>query len=167
VAVDVRSPETGVLTALHAAVGDTVAVGAPLFTIDVGATAAAGGGAAAPAPAAAAAAAVPAAPPRAPQPPPPPPQQQQQHARKPSIAFRHGVRPVAPAAAGHSAGSAAPSSDYAAELAAQYPSKPGAKPELSVPPSFGRPPIGAEEAFLIDSGGAYGAPLPPPPKKGK
>jgi len=170
VAVDVRSPEAGVLTALHASVNDTVAVGAPLFSIDVGATAAGGSGAAA-APAAAAAAAAPPPPAPAAAAAPPPaaaaPAPAQPHARKPSIAFRHGVRPAAPAAAGSAAAAHAADSDYAGALAAQYPSKPGAKPELSVPPSFGRPPIGADEAFLIDSGGAYGAPPPPPPPKGK
>ncbi len=167
--MDVRAPEAGVLTALHAAVNDTVAVGAPLFSIDVGAIAAGGGGAAAATPPQLAAAPpqLAAAPPQraaAPPPPPPPPPAQppQQHARKPSIAFRHGVRPAGAPAAGSGA---APSSDYEGALAAAYPSKPGAKPELSVPPSFGRPPIGADEAFLIDSGGAFGA--PPPPQKGK
>ena len=180
VSVDVRAPHAGVLKAYHAGLNDTVAVGAALFTLDTAATA----GAAAPAPAAGAAPAKAA---------PPPPQQQQQQqpaaaaaaaapasaaqllhpqqqlGRKPSIHFRYGVRPAAGAGAG--AGSSGASShagsaagDYAASLAALYPSKPGALPELSRLPSFGRPPLSADEEQRIYSGGAYGF-VPPPPEK--
>ena len=172
VSVDVRSPHAGVLKAFHAALNDTVAVGAPLFTLDTDAAAAAGASAAAPSGAAAPAAS--AAAPRTPPPPPPPsaasiPQAPAEQGRKPSIHFRYGVRaaplqPQPPTATS----SAAVAGDFAAVLDALYPSKKGALPELTVSPSFGRPALSSNEEFLIFSGGAYGAPPPPlPPAKGK
>jgi pyruvate/2-oxoglutarate dehydrogenase complex dihydrolipoamide acyltransferase (E2) component len=199
VSVDVRSPHPGLLKAFHAALNDTVAVGAPLFTLDTDSSAAATAGSgssssssnsssasSSPGSSSSSSASAHLTPPFNPQeaasslrsvatqgisdaatithsP--------QQH-RKPSINFRHGVRapPSAGSAAGSSSGGARPSGsaavgDYTASLEAQHPSRKGALPELSVSPSFGRPPINGDQEFLIFSGGAYGAPPPPPPAK--
>lgn len=169
VSVDVRSPAAGTLKSYHAALNDTVAVGAPLFTLD---TSGAGASAAAPAAspstpapvAPAPAAAAPVVKPAAPSPPSASSSSSSSH-RIPSISFRHGVRSSAPAAA--SSSSTVATGDYLEQLSALYPSKAGAKPELSVSPSYGRPPlaIDGDESFFIFSGGAYGKPPPPPPEK--
>ncbi len=176
--MDVRSPHAGSLKAFHAALNDTVAVGAALFTLDTDAAA----GAATAAPSAAAAAAAPAPAPAAAAPPPPSAASlpsAEQHARVPSIHFRYGAGRAAPAAAAaaaaRSSGSSSSSSgsssaaafgSYAASLEALYPSKKGALPELSVSPSFGRPALSLNEESFIFSGGAYGY-VPPPPEKPK
>ena len=175
--VDVRSPHAGVLKSYHAALNDTVAVGAPLFTLDTDATV--GSSAAAPSASAAAAAAA------APAPTPvakaaaaaaQPLTAAHVAGRVPSIHFRHGVRDAAPAASASkgaaaasssTASSASATSDYTAMLQALYPSKKGALPELSRAPAFGRPALTPDMEHLINSGGAYGAPPPPPPAKGK
>ncbi len=173
VAVDVRSPEAGVFKQLHAQLQSTVAVGAPLLTIDAGATASASSAAPAAAPAAAAAPAPAPAPVPAPAPAAAQPataaashSSSSQSSRKPSIHFRHGKRDVidaemrsstaAASAAAHSAGSAASVSagDYEASLAAAFPSK-ATRDALSLPPMYGRPLLSSEEMYSITSGGAY------------
>ena len=176
--VDVRSPEAGTLKIFHAKINDNVAVGAPLFTIDTDgkstsapAPAAAAPKAPAPAPMAAAPVPVVAAATIAPR----------SGARIPSIHFKHGARAVIDAALGfgavkgqHSGGGGSSAAahahvggDYLSELAALYPSKPGAKDSFAVPAQYGRPPISEDEGFMISSGGAYGKPPPPPADRKK
>lgn len=153
-------------------------MGAPLFTVDTDgkstqapAPAAAAPKAPAPAPISAAPVSVAAAAASAPR----------SGVRIPSIHFKHGARAVIDAALGfgavkgqHSGGegsSAAAhvrvSGDYLSELAALYPSKPGAKDSFAVPAQYGRPPISEDEGFMISSGGAYGKPPPPPADRKK
>jgi len=186
VSVDVRSPEAGVLAALHAALQDTVKVGAPLFSLGDAQAAGGGGGGrggAAPAPATAPTPAP--APALVPAPAPAP-----AHAaaaapvavassgslRVPSIHFRHGRRGEGPAsahgAAAPAAAAAAPAPGSYTELMAQlYPST-ATRDYYDLPARFGRPPLSAVEAQMIDTGGAPYTPPPPPagekkaPRKG-
>jgi len=174
--VDVRSPHAGVLKAYHAALNDTVAVGAALCTLDTDASAAASSSSSSSSSSSAAApptpsAAIPAAQaPKAPTlPAPSPPSAAQLLHRKPSILFKYGVRSSSCSGSGSasSGGSAYQAGDFTATLEALYPSKKGALPELSLGPSFGRPALSGDQAFLIFSGGAYGEPPPALPAGGK
>lgn len=184
VTVDVRAPEAGVVTAVHAKANDNVAVGAPLFSLDtegkatVGSAAPAAPAAAAPTPAAAPAQS---SPPSA-----------QSHSvsasRKPSIHFKFGKRdaidaelgmassaspaqagaahkPSAPQAATQPA-SASFSGDWDEYVAKNFPSK--AKTDyLDLPAHYRRSlPSTEAEMFVITSGGCEYVP-PPPPKEGK
>jgi pyruvate/2-oxoglutarate dehydrogenase complex dihydrolipoamide acyltransferase (E2) component len=177
----VRSPEAGVIKSFHANAQDTVKVGAPLFTLDSGATGKSGGSApaatpkAAPAPAAAAPAPAPAPAAAAPAPAAAPkaaPAPASSGARVPSIHFRHGNRRAIDeqtslySAGSAAAGSSAPAhaGSYLAALDAAFPSK-ATRSILELPPMFGRPALDVAEGFWIESGGAYGAPPPPPADK--
>jgi pyruvate/2-oxoglutarate dehydrogenase complex dihydrolipoamide acyltransferase (E2) component len=174
VSVDVRAPEAGTLAAYHAALQETVKVGANLFTLsDSPATVTSN--VTTPSPTVT-------APPKAPitQPtlvappvsipaPAPLALAQKSHSahRRPAIHFRHGKRESIDAETGlygSNAGEHTPAdtSSYEAELEEMFPSKAGAKNFLDLPPMFGRPLLTVVESAMITSGGSPYEPPPPP-----
>lgn len=180
VSVDVRSPHAGVMKGFHANLNDNVKVGAQLCTIEsdgkaVAASAPSAASAAAPRPVTAPTISAPAPAPAATTAPAPSVAAASPHSasasRVPAIHFRHGKRPDIDAQTGlysKHAHSAAPAhiGDYNQNLDVLFPSK-ASKGFLDVAPMFGRPPLNLDESFLIDSGGAYGAPPPAPVDKKK
>ena len=178
-----RAPDAGVVAAFHAALQDTVKVGASLFTLSDapgGASAAPASkapvAAPAPAPSAAAAAAT-----TTPAPLPASTAAAAAHAgsRKPAIHFRHGKRENIDAETGLYAGSGGAhaaahiasgggdgglwgaSGSYAEALAAAFPSK-ATRDYFDLPARFSRPAMSVVEAAMISSGGAPYEPPPPP-----
>lgn len=185
--MDVRSPDAGVLKAIHAKVQESVKVGAPLFTIDTDGkgTVSSSSSSTNVAP----------SPPVVPVPPAPVPvpapspvasassSSGSHHVRTPAIHFRHGQRQVidqqtnlygnsnhsnsssSSLRSGAASSSSAASGNYNATLDTSFPSK-ATRSLLDLPPMYGRPLMSINEMYLIDSGGAYADVAPPVPKKG-
>jgi pyruvate/2-oxoglutarate dehydrogenase complex dihydrolipoamide acyltransferase (E2) component len=182
VTVDVRSPEAGVVTAVHAKANDNVAVGAALFSLDTEGKATVGS--APPAPLAAAPAPAPAAAPASA----PAAASHAAASRKPSIHFKFGKREAIDAESGlvggaataavpavhsaaaqpQSAASAATcTGDWDSFVAQTFPSK-ASKDYLDLPSRYSRPGLTEAEMFVISSGGCeYVPPAPPKAAKGK